>query len=222
MTRFSCSGSSERVWQAYGQRAQASGASPSPGPERQLGWLPHLCGLQRSVDGGRLQVSGSDHASQPVHCHVVTGAHWWDGGWADEAEGQGHSVCEDHDQPWCGWHPPQSCLCSCAGELVTVDVGDIRHDTVYIPVQVNSLLWIWMTSTMNKPPHPPALTTQPPAISATPHMAILIYSAFQAHSATQVCPGIRQNQFLFKMGHNPFDLERSSAYKHPKTHPFAC
>ena len=30
-----------------------------------------------------------------------------------------------------------------------------------------------------------------------------IYPTFQAHSATQVCTGIRQNQFLLKTGHSP-------------------
>ena len=30
-----------------------------------------------------------------------------------------------------------------------------------------------------------------------------IYPTFRAHSATQVCTGIRQNQILFKTGHSP-------------------
>ena len=30
-----------------------------------------------------------------------------------------------------------------------------------------------------------------------------IYPTFQAHSVTQVCTGIRQNQYLFKTGHSP-------------------
>ena len=30
------------------------------------------------------------------------------------------------------------------------------------------------------------------------------YPPFQAHSATQVCTGIQQNQFLFETGHSPY------------------
>ena len=30
-----------------------------------------------------------------------------------------------------------------------------------------------------------------------------VYPTFQAHSATQMCTGVRQNQFLFKAGHSP-------------------
>ena len=30
-----------------------------------------------------------------------------------------------------------------------------------------------------------------------------MYPTFQTYSATQVCTGIRQNQFLFKIGHSP-------------------
>ena len=43
------------------------------------------------------------------------------------------------------------------------------------------------------------------------------YPPFQAHSATQVCTGIRQNQFLFKTTHS-LHLETGSTYKHTHTH----
>ena len=42
-----------------------------------------------------------------------------------------------------------------------------------------------------------------------------IYPTFQAHSVTQVCTGIRENQFLFKTGHSPFILK---LVQHTNTH----
>ena len=42
-----------------------------------------------------------------------------------------------------------------------------------------------------------------------------IYPPFQAHSATQVCTGIWQNQFLLEIGHKPLILKLA---QHKNTH----
>ena len=36
-----------------------------------------------------------------------------------------------------------------------------------------------------------------------PLMAYIIYPPFQAHSATHMCTGTQENQFLFEIGHRP-------------------